>query len=189
MTNQQVVAFIKAQPIGIGCGILCVALGVAIYLRGDKIPEAEALLEEKTTLGERIDSNLKNGVQLSEQLATLTAARTQIENRLVHPEELAKNQQYFYRLEAETSTKLAELRQNSAQKPNAKGPKTNYIPVGYAVTVRGTYAHLLEFLRRLETGQRYCRVNTATIMLASGSDRDRGGEITLSLGLELLGIP
>ena len=62
MTNQQLVAFIKAQPIGFGCGALALILGLGIYFRGDMIPEAEKLLDEKATLGERIDANLKKAM-------------------------------------------------------------------------------------------------------------------------------
>ncbi|MCX6943548.1 MAG: hypothetical protein NT173_02075 [Opitutales bacterium] len=191
ITNQQLLAAVKAQPIGFGCGALAVVLGLAIYFRGGLLPEAESLLDQNATLGERIDANLKNGVQLTEQLAAITSARKQIEARLVRPDELAKNQQFFYKLEAETGIKLIDLRQNQvpAAKPGAKGPKTNYIPVGYAVAVRGSYAHLLDFLRRLESDQRFCRVMTASINLGGTSDKDRANELTLNLGLELLGQP
>ncbi len=192
MTNQQLMAFIKAQPIGFGCGALVVVLGLGIYFRGDMIPDAENLLDQKATLGERLDANLKNGVQLPDQLAAISAAREQMESRLVHPDELAKNQQYFYKLEADTGIKLVDLRQIQppAQRPGAKtGPKLFYLPVGYSVAVRGNYAHLLDFLRRLETGSRYCRVMSATVNLAGPTDKDRASDLTLNLGLELLGQP
>ena len=61
ITNEQLAAFIKAQPIGVGCGVLTVLLAVGIYFRGDMIPDAERLLDERATLGERIDANIKNG--------------------------------------------------------------------------------------------------------------------------------
>lgn len=186
MTNQQVVTFIKTQPVAIACGVLCVLLGIGIYIRGDNIPDAEAMLDQKSTLGQRINSNLTNAVSLPDQLTQLTAAREQIEARLVNPEEVAKNQQYFYKLEAETGTKLIELRQVSAGK---KGPKVNYPPVAYSLSVRGTYVHVLEFLHRLEVGQRYCRINTAALTIQGPSEKDRAGEETLMLTFELLGSP
>lgn len=67
MTNEQLVAFLKAQPISVGCAALSLLLGLGIYFRGDLVPEAEELLDQTATLGERIDANLKNGVQLPEQ--------------------------------------------------------------------------------------------------------------------------
>ena len=188
MAAERLVATLKANPISVACGALALALGVGIYFRSDKVPESETILDQKATLGERIDANLKNGVQLSEQFATLVAARQQIESRLVHPDELAKNLQFFYKLEADTGTKLIDLRQNIVQplKPGTK-LKTFYISVGYAVVVRGDYARLIDFLRRLESGQRFCRVVSATVAVTGSSEKDRANELTLNLGLELLG--
>jgi hypothetical protein len=190
MGAEQIVASLKANPISVACGALALTLGVGIYLRSERVPESEAILEQKTTLGERIDANLKNGVQLAEQFAALSAARQQIEARLIHPDEIAKNLQFFYKLEAETGVKLIDLRQNviPTGKAAAKG-KTAYAGVGYAVTVRGDYARLLDFLRRLESNQRYCRIMSASVAVGGTTDKDRGGELTLSLNLELLGQP
>jgi len=190
MAAEQLVATLKANPISVACGALALALGVGIYFRGDKVPESEAILDQKATLGERIAANLKNGVQLDEQFAAIAAARQQIEARLVHPDELAKNLQFFYKLEADTGVKLIDLRQNIVQplKPGTK-LKTFYIGVSYAVAVRGDYSRLLDFLRQLECGQRFCRVMSATVAVSGVTEKDRANELTLNLGLELLGQP
>lgn len=191
ISNQQLFAFIKAQPISVGCGVLVVLLGAGIYFRSDLIPEAEKLLDERSALGERIDANLKNGVQLSEQLTAVSAAREQIEARLVHPDDLAKNLQYFYKIQAETNTELIDLHQNvAAPKVGGKAAvKAIYLPVGYSVAVRGDYPKLIDFLHRLEANQRYCRINSASIALSGTTDKDRANALTLNLGLELLGQP
>jgi len=190
MATEQLVAALKANPISVACGALALALAVGIYFRSDKVPDSETILDQRATLGERIDANLKNGVQLSEQFAAIAAARQQIEARLVHPDELAKNLQFFYKLEADTGTKLIDLRQNIIPqfKPGTK-LKTFYLGVGFAVTVRGDYARLLDFLRRLESGQRFCRVMSATVAVSGVTEKDRANELTLNLGLELLGQP
>ena len=108
----------------------------------------------------------------------------------MHPDELAKNLQFFYKLEADTGTKLIDLRQNIVQplRPGVK-LKTFYIGVGYAVVVRGNYARLIDFLHRLESGQRFCRVVSATVAVTGNTEKDRANELTLNLGLELLGQP
>ena len=191
MAAEQLVATLKANPISVACGALALALGVGIYFRSDRVPDSEELLDQKASLGERIDANLKNGVQLAEQFAAIAAARHEIESRMIHPDELAKNLQFFYKLEADTGTKLIDLRQVNVVPPGKPGskPKTFYIGVGYAVTVRGDYVRLLDFLRRLESGQRFCRVLTATVGVAGSTDKDRANELTLNLTLELLGLP
>jgi hypothetical protein len=190
MTGEDLTSFLKANPISVACGALALTLAAGIYFRGDRVPELESLLDQKATQGERIDANLKNGVQLADQLAAINAARLQIESRLIRPDEIAKNLQFFYKLEAETGTKLIDLRQNvlPQNKPGSKG-KGYYLPVGYAVSVRGDYIHLLDFLRRLESGQRFCRVQTTTVGLTGSTDRDRGNDLTVTLGLDLLGQP
>jgi hypothetical protein len=188
MAGEPLVATLKANPISVACGALALTLAVGIYLRSGRVPESEALLDQKATLGERIDANLKNGAQLADQFAAISAARKEIESRLVRPEELAKNLQFFYKLEADTGTKLIDLRQNNLTAGKNKG-KGYYLGVGYAVAVRGDYARTLDFLRRLESNQRFCRLLTATISLSASTERDRGSELTLNLTLELLGQP
>jgi len=189
MDADQIVASLKANPISVACGAMALALAVGIFFRSDRVPGNEELLDQKASLGDRLDANLKNGVQLADQLAAITAARQQIEARLIHPDELAQNLQFFYKLEAETGTKLIDSRQVqlAAGKAGPKGSRTLYTSVGFAVVVRGEYVRLLDFLRRLESGQRFCRVTTATISISGSSDKDRGNELTLNLNLELLG--
>jgi hypothetical protein len=190
MAAEPLVATLKANPISVACGALTLTLAIGIYLRSGRVPEAEALLDQKATLGERIDANLKNGVQLADQYAALAGSRKEIEARLIHADEIAKNLQFFYKLEAETGVKLVDLRQGgtgSGAKP-AKA-KSFYRSVGYNVAVRGDYVHILDFIRRLESGQRFCRVMTASVGVGSGSEKERNSELTINLSLELLGEP
>lgn len=186
MAAESLVATLKANPISVACGALALTLGVGIYLRSGDVPEKEALLEQKVSLGERIDANLKNGVQLAEQFAAISASRKEIEARLVRSEELAKNLQFFYKLEADTGAKLVDLRQNPPA-PGAKA-KSFYKSVAYVVAVRGDYVRILDFLRRLESRQRFCRIMTASV-IGSSTDKDRGNELTINISLELLGQP
>ncbi|MDB6167996.1 MAG: hypothetical protein JWM88_860 [Verrucomicrobia bacterium] len=188
ITNEKVTTFVKGNPVSVACGVLALILIAGSYFRAGKLPEAERGLDEKSTLGRRIDTNIKNGAQLPEQLATITTAREEIETRLVRPDELAKNQQYFYKLETDTGVKLVGLRQNSLAAPKAGAAKANYVPVGYEVVVRGDYAKLLDFIRRVENGPRFCRITIATINVVGGS-RDRPNDLTVTLGLDLLGQP
>ena len=186
MAGEPLVATLKANPISVACGALALTLAVGIYLRSGRVPEGESLLDQKASQGERIDANLKNGVQLAEQFTAIAAARKEIESRLIHPDELAKNLQFFYKLEADTGTKLIDLRQNVLPAGRAKG-KGYYLGVGYAVAARGDYVRVLDLLRRLESEQRYCRILTATVSLSNSTDKDRGNELTLNASLELLG--
>jgi hypothetical protein len=188
ISNEQVIAFLKKNPIGFGCGALCLVLAAAMYYRSDLVPAEETNLEQKSAEAERLANNLKNAAQLQEQLDAMIAARKQVESRLVHPGDLAKNQQYFYRLEAESGVKLADCRQNSL--PAEKDRKTLYLLVPYTVEAKGDYAQLLGLLRRLESGTHYCRVLNATLTMSGAAASEGGGAaLGLNLNLELLGQP
>jgi Tfp pilus assembly protein PilO len=187
ISNQQVIAFVKKNPIGFGCGALCLVLAAAMYYRSDLVSGAEAELEQKSTEAERLAVNLKNAVQLQEQLDAMIAADKQVEARLVSPGDLAKNQQYFFKLEADTGTKI-DCRQNTL--PVDKEHKNIYLSVPYTMTVQGDYSQILTFLRRLESGAHYCRVLNATLTAgAAGVGDSTELPLTLTLNLEFLGQP
>jgi len=38
ISKKQVIAFVKKNPIGFGCGALCLALAAAMYYRADLVP-------------------------------------------------------------------------------------------------------------------------------------------------------
>jgi Tfp pilus assembly protein PilO len=187
ISNEQVIAFVKKNPIGFGCGALCLVLVAAMYYRSELVPATETELEQQSAEAERLGSNLKNAAQLQEQFDAMIAAGKQVDARLVHPSDPAKNQQYFFKLEADTGTKI-ECHQNTL--PAEKDRKTIYLSVPYTVTVQGDYPQILNFLRRLESGAHYCRVLSASLtsggaLVGEGTD----SPLTLSLNLELLGQP
>lgn len=184
MTDKELIALLKKHPLPVACVGLAVALAVASYFRADDLPTAAEELEKKSAEAQRIAANIQNAAQLNEQLGAIVTAGKEIEGRLIRVGELAKNLQYFYKLESETGTKLTELRQlPPANVKNA--PKTAFTAVGFSVGVQGDYTSLVDFLRRLEHGTHYCRVVTSNI---AGAGVERG-LLRLSITVELLGQP
>lgn len=192
MTNQEAIAAIKKNPISFGCGALSLVLAVALYLRDEEIPGAEAELALRSADRDRIKLNLKYSAQLTEQLEALTTSVKEIESRLIRPSQLGANTQYFYKLEKDTGVKIVDLRQantpTAASNPGgpvaARAQKVVFVPVQFSVSVQGTMPQILGFLRQLENGSHYCRVLTASF---SGNAASRGPVLTLGLSLELLG--
>ncbi len=184
MTNQELVALIKKHPISVGCGALSLAFAVALYLRVDEIPGAEAELGLKAADGDRIALNIKYSTQLREHADAMAAAIKDVENRIVRPTQLGTNTQYFYKLEGETGVKIVDLRQTAATAAPAKGAKNAYVAVPFSVSVQGSLPQILDFLRQLENGAHYCRVLTASF---TGAASNRNSPLTLGLSLELLG--
>jgi hypothetical protein len=183
--NAQVIEFVKKSPVSVGCAVLSLTLVVAAYFRWDHKAEALAQLEQKSTESARISANLKNAAQLKEQFDALMASEKEIESRLIRASQLTTNNQYFYKLESETGVKLLDLRSAGLTAAQKKDPPKGYIPLGFSVSVQGDYSQLMKFLRQLENGSHYCRVLTATC----NANPERDAPLTLSLTLELLGLP
>lgn len=187
MTNEERMALIKKNPISVGCGVLSVLLIAGIYFRSDEIPTAEADLASKSAEAERLSLNRANANQLKEQYDEVVAANKAIETRMVKAASsgLGQNTQYFYRLFAETGVKQIDFGQTTNVVAPTKG-KTTYTPIAFRVVVQGSFAQVMNFLGQLEEGTHYCRVLTAQL---SGSAANRNSPLTLSLNLELLGLP
>lgn len=184
MTNDELKALIKKNPVPFACGVIAVAVAVGLYIRSGDIPAAEADLAQKSATAEKYALNITYSAQLKDQHESLVAANKQIEGRLTRASQQGINTQYFYKLERETGVKLVTFGQ-SAGAP-AKTAKASFVPIGFNVAVQGTLPQVLDFLRKLESGTHYCRVLTAN---CSANAASRSAPLTLSLTLELLGLP
>lgn len=180
-TGKSIVATFKKHPVGFGCVLLCLLMIAAIYHRRAAIPERELALEERTAEGNRLSQNIRNSAQLKEQHDALVETNAEIDDRAVRLASLATNQAYFYTLETETGIKLLDLRQLTPAATARGATAGKHLRVPFAVSVQGDYAKVMNFLRRLESGHHFCRINAASLNGAA--------EVTLTLSLELLGLP
>jgi hypothetical protein len=186
MTNEELKALVKKNPISVGCGALSLLFAVGLYFRSDAIPKAEEDLGTQTAEAERLALNVKNSDRLKEQFDALTAHNKAIEARMVRVSQQAKNAQFFYKLFADTGVKQVDFRQMTTQANMPKGGKTAFIPVTFSLSVTGGYPQILDFLRQLEGGTHYAKVLTASL---AGGAATRSAPLTLTLTLELLGLP
>lgn len=193
ISNEQLLAAIKKNPIVTACIVVALAAVAGLYFRADLVPQATTDLEDLTKKSRRMAANIKNAARLDEHLAAVTEANAVIDKRLVVASQLAVNLQYFYELEASTGIKFMDLRQVATQAPVRGQAKKQgaFEPVGFAVALNGTYPQLIEFLQRLEGGKHFCRVLTASFSPSYGEGGpvglSRPEELTLTLTLELLG--
>lgn len=183
MTNAELLAFVKKNPISVGCGLLALALTATIYLRAEAIPEAEEVLAQKTVTAERYALNIKYSAQLKDQLESLVGANKEIDARILRATQLGTNTQYFYKLQSDTGVKLLDFRQGTAGAP-AKGK--SFVAIPFSVSVQGTLPQVMNFLRELESGAHYCRILTAS---CAGNAGARSLPLTLTINLEMLGLP
>jgi hypothetical protein len=188
ISNEQVISFVKKNPIGVGCFVLSAALAAAIYLRNDLVPAAAAELDEKEALSDRLAANLTYGKDLPEQMQQLTEDIKAINSRLIGATQILTNQQYFYNLETVTGTKIATPQMTNPA--GAKGAKGSFIPIAFSLNVQGSYAQVIDFLNRLENGVHFCRILNARCARAGAAVAGGNPDvITLNLSLELLGQP
>jgi hypothetical protein len=185
MTKENVVAALKKSPIVVVCVVLSVGLLAALYFRLEKIPEAETLLQDKTAEADRYAANLKYAVHLKEDVDALVAANKAIDTHLIRASQLVNNAQYFFALVSETGVKPLDSRQTTPAIV-AKPTKGSFVSVAFSVAVEGTLPQLIDFLQKVESGERYSRVLTAS---CSVNVSKRNLPLTLTLTLELLGTP
>lgn len=185
MNKNDLIAALKKHPLPIACFALSLGIGGFIFTRLDDIPELETEIQQKSEQAEKYSANIKYSTQLKEQLESVTAANKAIEARLVRATQQGNNTQYFYKLERDTGVKLMSFSQ-APTPPAPKGAKTAFASVPFSVTVQGTLPQVLNFLRQVESGTHYARVLSSGISVNSGT---RSGPITLTLYVELLGLP
>lgn len=188
LTGQDIVAWAKKQRIVAASIVVGVVVLGTLYFRAGVRPELQDAVEAKSAEAERISLNIKNAAQLPEQLEAMTKAMGAITTRLVRPADLGENLKYFYLIEADTGVKLLELNQTGVVAPPSKGPKPIYSPVSFRFAVRGSYAGVMQFLRRVESGPRFARVLSASLSRSSDPN-EPSGTVNLQCNLELLGQP
>lgn len=187
MTGADLIALLKKHPIGAACGLVCVICGVLLYVRSDKVSEAQQLLAQKTQEDQKILANVRNATGLPQHLEAMQAAAKQMDSRLVSAGQLALNQQFFYRLESETGVKLVDVRQN-ALPARAGAAKPTYVAVPFNISIQGSFKQVMDFIERLEKGQHFARFTTVNFTKAGGAS-DASDAMTVALAVELLGTP
>ncbi len=197
MTTKDLSVWLKKHPFSAICAGLSLVLTAGYFFRQGSVPEAEGLLAQRTTESRRLKSNITNAALLKDHVAALVDANAKVDQRLVRSADLARNQQYFYKIEADTGVKLTDLRPGSGPaagpaRPAVGAVKKHYSTVPYTCTVQGTYSQLLAFLRKLEQGEHFPRILNATVNAGAGAGgEDTASEadpvLSLSIGIEFLG--
>ena len=188
MNSADIIAKIKKQPIGFVCGLICVLCIGWLYFRSGELEKRQGEYDAKSAEAAKFISNVSISKSLPAEVAEIQAATKELESRLVKESQLALNQQYFYRLEAETEVKILDIRQNQRSRAAAK---TTYTGIPFNVNVQGPYKNVMAFLQRVEKGRHFCRVLSASFSKSSLAAEGQVGTpaITMGLSIDLLGQP
>jgi len=178
INTQALIGGFKKYPLLVISVLMTLVLLGILYARSGLIEAQQAELNKYLAEDSRHRANISNTAQLQEQLDFLIQANKAVKDRALIAGGLAQNLQYFYRLEAEVGIKYLDLR------PGARfsGKSSTYVPLNHIVNVQGSFTQIITFLRKLEQGVYFCRINSA---LASSD----GDVVTLNLNLDLLGVP
>ncbi len=178
---QTAAASIKKYPVLLVCSILSLAMGSALFFRSGLTAQIQMDLESVSKEVKRYSSNISNAAQLHEQSDFIFKANEAVKARTLSAESLAINLQYFYRLESETGVKYLDLRPGGRSGAKATS-KQSYVPLNYIVTIQGSFDQIMTYMRHIERGAYFARVNTASV---TGS----GVAVTVNLNIDLLGSP
>lgn len=182
LDNKAVGELFKRHPVPLGCACLTFLLLVVLYFRFGGLAEVQAKLDEREKTLSKLVGNVKFSAQLDTQLAALQEANQVIQAGALRAGELARNQQLFYRLEADSGVKLLDIRQQPLPLPAKGAPATVYVPITFSLSILGDYGQIMKFLKNLEKGATVSRLVAATI-----GPPVEGGQ-TVSITVELLGI-
>jgi len=183
----------KRYPIAISAGGAFIIFAALAFIRSGSVDDLRSELSSRESEAARLADNVHNGQRLPAQLDEMEGLTRQISDRLSVPTDVAGNQQYFYKLEADSGVKLADLHQMPTGAKSAKTKYTQYSVVSYSTTVLGDFAHLVSFLRSLESGQKLSAVTGADIMLSpttkTQDDPGPSALLQMNLSVQLLATP
>jgi hypothetical protein len=168
--------------------LLCICIGsglillLVFYFRMNLVVETETTLAERSQHLKKLKTNAIYATQLEQQIKTLKDVNQALADGALREGELAKNQQLFLRLEAETGVKLLDMKAQPVPPAPKVAGGSSYVPISFSLTISGDYKQLITFLKRLDQGPTLCRVVNAAI---SGTNT---GPQTMSLSVELLGL-
>lgn len=187
MTAADITASAKKHPIVVVCGLVSVVCIVLLYLGSDAVDERKSVADDRIKTDHAINANVTNSKDLPQQTEAMQKAVKDMESRLIKGSQLAINLQYFYRLESETGVKMADVHQGTIPALHS-GSKSGYIAVPFSANIQGNFKQVLDFLQRVENGQRIARFTSVSFVKAQ-SENVGPDAFTISMGIEFLGSP
>ena len=139
ITPKEILAFVKRYPVGVVCGLVGVIMLAGLYLRSDRADDLSDQSKQLEEQSKKILGEIRNGANIAEQYAALSAKTKDLDSRLIRGSERALNQRYFYRIESDTGVKEVNLQQTSSGAEPGKGDKRLYCGIGYSVIVTGDF--------------------------------------------------
>ena len=181
MSKKNVFKAHRVATVSFLAGLLFVAIAV---WRQTALSSMQSEADQREEHASKLAGNVRNAQKLEAHVSELSDLNGKVRSRATDPSDLAANQQYFYRFEAETGVKITELRKAPAP-AKSKGPATEYSSVTYIVTFEGNYEKVWEFVRKIETGGRISRIVSGLMAIRAASPTDVTADPLLNAELEV----
>lgn len=177
MTFSSILSYLKKNYVIAGsAAVALICLGVH-YVRGEQITRLAADYDDLSVRHTRILKNLKFASEIDADLEELKGLMETVDSRLFNPEDLATNQRYFYQIEAESGVKLASIQQiikplptgKGSQKARKKAARSKFQELVYDLELRGSYAEILDFMRKVEGGEAFAVLDGFAVVPAAAA--------------------
>ena len=189
---QPLIRILRRYPLACGGSLLLVIVLTVFALRYSLLGEAQQKSTELLAQAETFRRNAQNATGLDKEVETLKDGLVELQKRMISPDDVATNQQYFYKMEADCGVKISRLNLQTLAKAG-KTAATSFRPIGFSLALEGGMARLLAFVRSLESGSRPYSLTGFNMVRGTGQTTSPEGTavgvVVLTLNFELLSPP
>jgi len=166
MSVEVIVEAIKKNlVVAISAIVVCASMTVYV-LHMDKKSDLDSEIEQIDIRISTMLKNIKNSAGLEEDIEIVEKQIEQLDERMFRTQELATNYNYFFNIESGTNVALSDLKQvgiveGEVDPRKRKMPKpivNSYVKIRYHVKATGKYGDLVKFMRTLEGGSSFYRL-------------------------------
>ena len=170
-------------------GVVTATCMTVYVLHMDKKSDLDSEIEQIDIRISTMLRNITNSAGLEEDIEVVKSQILELEERMFQSQELATNYNYFFNIEASTNVSLSDLKQVEIVTEDANQKKRKmpnpimdaYVKIRYHMKATGTYQDLVNFIRNLEGGPSFYRLEKFRLSKSSA-----GGDELLSMDVSFL---
>lgn len=191
MNLEQIKAKFRAYPIVAICGLLAAILLGIVYTRLGAVDDLRGQASDLESRWRKIQTNEARASGFQEQVDEMKALGEKIVGKLITPADKAANLDFFYGIEKSLGgqVRILSATQRRADQQQAYAEtiqgKHRFEPVGFDLTLEGSFPGVVNFLHTLYSGPHYCRIDSLNIAVPKKGAES--GVLEVRLQLELLG--
>ncbi len=179
MSFEVLIEAIKKNLVIAISGLVTATCMTVYVLHMDKKSDLDSEIEQIDIRISTMLKNITNSAGLEEDIEAVESQISELDKRMFQSQELATNYNYFFNIEASTNVSLNDLKQIEIVTEDANQKKRKmpnpivdaYIKIRYHMKATGTYQDLVNFMRTLEGGPSFYRLEKFRLSKSStGSD-------------------